>query len=127
VSNYIYLDHHGDPSQKKVTIGFMHRNAVADLGANTRCILKERIETKGLKCLHLSARGPLWLALFNDYWLTDEDTYRYALSLLSLQHPFTKILIVDGGGSVDAIFERQKWPRGVSSCNPMGLNDPCGV
>lgn len=102
----IYLDHQGDPSQKKVTIGFMHRHAVADLGANTRYILKERIETKAAKCHHLSARGPLWLALLNDYWLTDADTYRYAMSLLSLQHPFAKLLIVSGSGSVDAIYPK---------------------
>jgi hypothetical protein len=100
----IYLDHHDDPVQKKVTISFMHRNAVADVGANTRYILKERVETKAVKCSHLIARGPLWLALLNDYWLTDADTYRYALSLLSLQHPFAKILIVSGSGIVDTIF-----------------------
>jgi hypothetical protein len=99
----IYLDYHGDPQQKKVTVGFMHRNAVADLGANTRHILKERIKVKAEKCNHLVARGPLWLALLNDYWLTDANTYRYALSLLSVKHPFQKILIVSGSGLVDEI------------------------
>jgi hypothetical protein len=99
----IYLDYHGDPQQKKVTVGFMHRNAVADVRANTRHILEERIKVKAAKCKHLVARGPLWLALLNDYWLTDADTYRYALPLLSLKHPFQKILIVSGSGVVDEI------------------------
>jgi hypothetical protein len=101
----IYLDYHGDTQQhKKLTVGFMHRNAVADLGTNTRYILEERIKVKAVKCKHLVGRGPLWLALLNDYWLTDADTYRYALSLLSVKHPFDKILIVSGGGLVDAMF-----------------------
>jgi hypothetical protein len=100
----IYLDYHGDAQQKKVTVGFMHRKAVADLGANTRYILEERINVKAVKCKHLVGRGPLWLALLNDYWLADADTYRYALSLLSVKHPFDKILIVSGGGLVDGIF-----------------------
>jgi hypothetical protein len=100
----IYLDYHGDAQQKKVTIGFMHRNAVADLGANTRLSLDERIKVKAIKCTHLIARGPVWLALLNDYWLTDADTYKYALSRLSVRHPFQKILIVSGSGLVDEIF-----------------------
>jgi hypothetical protein len=59
---------------------------------------------KAEKCKHLVTRGPLWLALLNDYWLTGADTYRYALSMLSVKHPFDKILIVDNNGTVDEIL-----------------------
>jgi hypothetical protein len=38
---------------------------------------------------------------FNDYWLAAIDTYKYALSLLSLDHAFQKILIIAGDGSVE--------------------------
>ncbi len=97
----IYLDEQVDPLAQKITIGFI--GSAADLGVNTRHILKDRIETKAAKCGHLSERGPLWLALFNNYWLTDADTYRFALSMLSVQHPFAKILIVSDQGAVDTI------------------------
>ena len=101
---WVYLDQQPEAHPEKITLGFMHRNAVADVGANTRLILRDRVETKALKCAPFVEHGPVWLALFNDYWLTDADTYRYAWSMLSVSHPFARILIVSGGGAVEDIL-----------------------
>jgi hypothetical protein len=49
--------------------------------------------------------APLFVALFNDYWLADAHAYKYALSFLSPAHSFEKILVVNGDGTVDSIFE----------------------
>jgi hypothetical protein len=98
----IYLDYQIDPHAKKVTIGFIQK--LADVGENTQHTLKDRIKVKAYKCRNLIGRGPLWLALLNDYCLTDADTYRYAFSRMTVQHPFDKILIVGGDASVAEIF-----------------------
>lgn len=40
----------------------------------------------------------------NNYWLT-AHTYKYALSFFSPIHPFKKILLENGDGSVASLFE----------------------
>lgn len=101
----IYLNHHGEPHHKKVSAVFINRSSNPDVLLNVTQILEDRIATKTRKCGHIRSRGPIWLALLNDYWLTDADTYRYALSRLSLQHPFQRILLVKGDRSVDTLYE----------------------
>jgi hypothetical protein len=53
-----------------------------------------------------ASRKRTWLALLNDYWLTDADTYRLALSQMSLDHPFDRIVLVNGDGSIDTLFDK---------------------
>jgi hypothetical protein len=101
----VFLEHHGETQLKKVSAIFMNRSSSPDILSNATKILEDRIVTKTKKCLHLLSRSPMWLALFNDYWLTDADTYRSALSRLTLQHPFQKILLVNGDGSVHNLYE----------------------
>ena len=36
----------------------------------------------------------------HDYWLEDSETYRQAIEALSISHPFEKILLISGNGSV---------------------------
>ena len=79
---------------------------VARILSNVTQILEDRIVTKAKKCDHLRGSAPIWLALFNDYWLTEADTYRLALSRMALEHPFQKILLVNGDKSVDPLFEQ---------------------
>ncbi len=102
----IFLNHHGETQFKKVSAVFMNRSSSPDILANVNQILEDRVSTKALKCVSLRDAGPIWLALLNDYWLTDADTYRYALSRLSLEHPFEKILLVNGDGSVSPLYEK---------------------
>ena len=99
----VFLNSHGESDIKKISAAFMHRSSNPDILTNVKFILEERIKTKATKCQSIRLRGPVWLALINDYWLTDADTYKYALSQMSLEHPFQKILLVNGDGSVDPL------------------------
>jgi hypothetical protein len=74
------------------------------ISSNVEFILSDRIHEKAVKCLKVTHR-PLWLALFNDYWLAEPDSYRVAMRHYSAQHPFEKILLVLGNGEVHSIYE----------------------
>jgi hypothetical protein len=101
----IYLNHHGEKNFRKVSAAFLNRSSNPNVLSNVTQILEDRITTKARKCDRLQEPAPIWLALLNDYWLTDADTYRYALSRLSLEHPFEKILLVNGDRSVSPLYE----------------------
>jgi hypothetical protein len=101
----ICLNRHGETHFKKVSAAFLNRSSNPDILSNVTQILEDRITTKAKKCGAFRSAGPIWLALLNDYWLTDADTYRYALSRLSLEHPFEKILLVDVDRSVKPLYE----------------------
>ena len=83
----------------------MNRSSNSNMLANVTQILEDRILTKARKCLHLDRTRRIWLALLNDYWLTEADTYLYALMQMSLEHQFQKILLVNGDGSVHLLYE----------------------
>jgi hypothetical protein len=100
----IYLNEHGETKYKKVSAAIMNRNSSPDLLSNAAYILEDRIKTKAKKCSHLRGCDGIWLALLNEYWLTDADTYRLALSRMSLDHPFARIVLVNGDGSISALF-----------------------
>lgn len=104
----VSLTRHGDTQYKKVSAVFMNRSSSPNILTNAANILEDRSATKTRKCAHLL--GPIWLALLNDYWLTDADTYRLALSQLKLQHPFQRILLVNGDGSVHTLYQENDLP-----------------
>ena len=81
------------------------RSSNPNILANVLQILEDRIVTKARKCERLDRNGPVWLALLNDYWLTEPGTYRQALAQMSVEHRFQKILVVDGDGSVHTLYE----------------------
>ena len=101
----IFRNYHGVGHYQKIGGVISHRTASADLLGNARYILEDRMSVKATKCAPLAGNGLIWLALLNDYWLTDGHTYRYALSEISAPHPFEKILLVNGDGSVEPIFD----------------------
>ncbi len=106
LGNIITIHHipEGRPSGKKVVGTVQNKNSSADILANATAILADRICVKGRKCKSLGSSGPLWLVLFNDYWLADVDTYKQALSKLSIEHVFERILIVSGDKSVATLY-----------------------
>jgi hypothetical protein len=93
-----------DAEQRKVHAAIANRNSKPHILANASAILEERITTKAAKCGSLSFEGPLWLALFNDYWLADVETYRQAHATISVSHPFEKILLISGDASVAILY-----------------------
>jgi hypothetical protein len=90
---------HGDTQYKKVSAVISNRHSDPNILLNATNILEDRIKMKTEKCKDVRTR-PLWLGLFNDYWLADEDTYRRAMSAITAPHYFEKILIVTGDGAV---------------------------
>ena len=79
--------------EKRVVAAIINSNSDPRIDLNARLILEERIATKAQKCGALPFDGPVWLALFNDYFLADEATYRQVLAQLSDTHPFEKIVL----------------------------------
>lgn len=92
------------PSGKKIVGTVINQHSSPDILLNARRILDDRIETKTEKCQPLHAKYPVWLALFNDYWLADEETYRQAMEVSSVTHSFEKILLVSGNKSVVSLY-----------------------
>jgi len=92
------------PSGKKVVGIVPNQNSSPDILANVLYILSERINDKVTKCRDIVHR-PLWLALFNDYWLAEPDTYELAMKKLSVAHPFAKICLVLGSKEVHTLYE----------------------
>jgi hypothetical protein len=64
------------------------------------CALQERITAKAEKCRSLKFKNPIWLALYDYYLLADVETYLWAMTKFSVDHPFEKILIISRDGSV---------------------------
>ena len=93
------------PSGKKVIGVAPNRNSSPNILENVQYILNDRITEKAQKCSKVEHR-PLWLALFNDYWLAAPDTYKLAITNLSIDHPFEKICLVLGNKEVHALYER---------------------
>lgn len=94
------------PSGKKVVGIITNANSSPDILRNAWNILEDRIVVKATKCKSLPFVGPKWLALLNDYWLADNDTYQQAFDSFSADHPFEKILLVSGNGSVAVLREK---------------------
>lgn len=95
----------GDRPYGKKVVGIVpNQNSSPDILANVQCILSERINDKVNKCSNIVHR-PLWLALFNDYWLAEPDTYELAMKNLSITHPFDKICLVLGSKEVHTLYE----------------------
>ena len=94
------------PSGKKVVGIVTNANSSPDILRNAWGILEDRIVVKASKCGSLAFAGPKWLALLNDYWLADNETYQQAIELFSVDHPFEKILLVSGNSSVAVLHEK---------------------
>lgn len=92
------------PSGKKVVGVVPNQNSSPDILANVLYILSERINDKVNKCKNI-VHGPLWLALFNDYWLAEPDTFELAMEKLSIKHQFNKICLVLGSKEVHTLYE----------------------
>jgi len=108
LDNYIKIHVAPDnrPSGKKVVGVVSSQKSSRDILLNARNILEDRLAVKAEKCRFLNFEGPLWLALFNDYWLADNDTYQQAIESFSVDHPFKKILLVSGNKSVAELREK---------------------
>jgi hypothetical protein len=86
------------PSGKKIVGFVVNTNSSADIGLNARLVLQDGIRRKSSICAGLPK--PIWLAVFNDYWLADADTYAAVARELKLTHCFERIFLVSDEGAV---------------------------
>ena len=100
----LWASRHDGSQYKKVSAVISNRHSSPDILRNAADTLEDRINTKSKKCCGVKVR-PLWLALFNDYWLADAHTYSLAISSISTVHPFDKILIVAGDSSISVLHD----------------------
>jgi hypothetical protein len=98
----VHLNLGSRPSGKKIVGVVPNQNSSPDILENVIYILSERINDKITKCQNI-AHKPLWLALFNDNWLADPDTYKLAMRQLSISHIFDKIFLVLGNKEVHTL------------------------
>jgi hypothetical protein len=101
----LFRSQHGEAHFDRISGIISNRHSNADLLCNARQILEDRIVVKAKTCARIADKNPMWLALYNDYFLTTGHEYRYALSLFSPKHPFEKIVLVNHDGTVELVFE----------------------
>jgi len=89
---------------KKIVGVVVNKHANANILANAKVILCDRLAVKRKKCRNVKAAGPKWLALLNDYWLADWETYTAALASCAASRDFAKIYLVLHSGYVHEIF-----------------------
>lgn len=92
------------PSGKKVVGIVANQNSNPNISSNVDFILSHRIQEKTRKCSKVTHR-PLWLALFNEYWLAEPNSYSHAMKQYSESHPFEKILMISGNREIHTIYE----------------------
>lgn len=89
------------PTGKKIAGFVVNKNSSPDILLNARLVLEDRIRTKSDLCTLLAK--PIWLAVLNDYWLADADTYATASRQLKLGHCFERIFLVSDDGAVSEL------------------------
>jgi hypothetical protein len=72
----IYLSSYDGVDERKVYAAVPNRKSDPHIMSNAQFILEERIAAKSKKCGALTYKGPVWLALLNDYFLASNETYR---------------------------------------------------
>lgn len=89
------------PSRKKIVGFVVNKNSSADIGLNARLVLEDRIRTKSDICAQLPK--PIWLAVLDDYWIADADSYAEVYGQLRLTHCFERIFLVADNGAVSEL------------------------
>jgi len=92
---------HERPTGKKI-IGFVvNKNSSADILLNARLVLEDRIRKKSAICALL--KKPIWLAVLNDYWLADANSYASACRQVKIGHCFERVFLVSDNGVVSEL------------------------
>jgi hypothetical protein len=93
-----------EAGRRRVAASVMSRRSSRNLLVNASEALHSRLKAKS--AWSKAASGG-WLALLNPFeMLVDADTYQTALEAISVDHNFSRIVIVSSNGSVDEIFNR---------------------
>lgn len=95
---------HRKHSKKKIVGIIMNNNSRPELQLNADIILANRIMDKVRKCEKILQQGETWLALLNEFWLADFDSYSNSLKNVPLKHDFKRIYIVSDAGIVNRLL-----------------------
>ncbi len=93
------------PRRGKKIVGYIWNTKTdPNIGMSASAALRERIvEKHKIWTKHQRGDGTdslIWLALLNDYWLADLDTYSLAAQQIEFHHCFDKIFVVSQEGEV---------------------------
>ena len=99
VSIYIYEG----SREKKVISALASRYSSANITQNSLELLEDRLIAKSAKCNLPDSADEYWLALYNDYWIADADSYRHAYESLNIAHPFSRLYLINSGAEVHLI------------------------
>lgn len=102
----IRLTPYDGADRKKVHAAVVNQKSDPHILSNARSILEERIATKSNKCSAFAGEKLVWLALLNDYFLADDETYGQALAQISAPHIFDKIVLISGNGRVTTLHDK---------------------
>lgn len=91
----------GRPSGKKIVGFVVNTNSSANIGLNARLVLEDRIRRKSIICSALPK--PIWLAVLNDYWLANAETYAAAAREINVAHCFERIVLISDEGAVSEL------------------------
>lgn len=104
VSINVFREWKGKGNKIGSSIG--RRYSTTNVDGKARDVLRERIKTKELirKGYANISISEYWLALYNDFWVADVDTYRAAFREMEIPHGFDQIFIVDCYGQAHSLW-----------------------
>jgi hypothetical protein len=82
-------------SGKKVIAALPNSRSSADIGANVNYLLLNSIQDKESKRKELPGVDEYWLALINEYWIADEQSYQMSYGALGIEHGFDKVILIN--------------------------------
>lgn len=92
--------------QKRIAGLVFNKNASPLIQVNAQVILADRISDKVKKCAKIKFDGPLWLALLNDYFLSDKNTYIQAIQSIETAHNFDRIYLIMDTCDVELLYSK---------------------
>lgn len=103
-------------SGKKVIAAFPNSRSSADIGANVDYLLLNRIRDKENKRKELPNVEGYWLALINEYWIANEQSYQVSYDSLGIEHGFDKVLLINYRKQSHEIYSKKKQPTCSGGC-----------
>ncbi len=98
---------HGSQTRMKVLGAVGSKRPIMDIQLHTDSILAQIIHEKELKTKIINGqkwKGTKWLAILNNYILSDPKNYKRAFAELGVKHSFAKIFLIYDKGEVAEIF-----------------------